>query len=246
MRHTKKSVVLGTVLALSLAVIIAVAAVIPAFAHEKPSGQTLYSKGGGDVTLQLPLGTGALATRPTALRIFADIYDKRSEGGAADSIVVYMWALNRFWPVAYISDNDEHNNLIKATWVNSLVWHPTAAPNVFKVEDEELEVCKRGDIVTVNLTVARAIKFGDVFPSFKPFNFTLQPMTLEFRGIDNAYSVPEVTASFPSGYTLTETQLSKPAWVQVEIPLWLGTQPIEFAGVLDVHGTMTYIAPPPP
>lgn len=255
----KRSVTLGSVLALSLAVIIAVAAVIPALAHNKPSGPTLYSSG-GHVTLLLPPAPtkpppapAGTPTHPTALRIFADDVDRRSDFGAADLMLVSIWvsAVNRFVPVAYISDNPKQSDLIKAAWVGTSIWHPTAAPNVFTVTDKELEVWKHGDTVTVNLTVSEDIKFGTLFPNLKPLNFTLPPIAIEFRGIDDAYKEPEETTTFApsppySGYKLTETHIDKPAWVRVWIPAWLGAQQIEFAGVLNVQETKTYTAPSAP
>jgi hypothetical protein len=227
----------GTVLALSLTLIIAVAAVIPTFAYKQSSGKTFYSVGGGEVTLQLPQGN---PEHPTAFRIFVDSYDKRSEGGVADTMIVFMWwpTQNTFTPVAYISDNQEHNEFMKLAWSKTFVWHAIGniPENIIKVDPDQLEVRRQGDVVTANLNVEVSINLIST-------SFTLPSMTIAIRGIDKAYVVPEKTAALPSGYTATETQLSKPAWVAVEIPAWLGTMPIEFAGGLDVHGTMTYTAP---
>jgi hypothetical protein len=242
----KRSIVFGSGLALSLVVIIAVATVIPALAHNnKPSGPTLYTTG-GQVLLQLPPGTPTYPPgpvgHPTALRIFVDDVDRRSAFGAADVMLVSMWApaYNKFIPVVYISDNPDpaFSALIKAAWAGII-----SPQNVIMVADNELEVWKRGDVVTANLTKAIDVKFTN--PLFKAYNFTLQPTAIEFRGIDDAYREPEATTNLLSGYKVTITSIDKPAWVRVRIPAWLGGQQIEFAGVLNLHETMTYIPPPP-
>lgn len=240
----KRSVVFGSGLALSLAVIIAVATVIPALAHNnKPSGPTLYSSG-GHVTLQLPPGTPTYPPgpvgHPTALRFYVDDVDRRSAFGAADLMLVSMWvpAYNRFVPVAYILDNPAYSDLLKAAWAGYI-----GPQNIFTVADNELEVWRRGDVVTANLTKAIDVKFTTLI---KAYNFTLQPTAIEFRGIDSAYMEPEETTNLPSGYKLTITSIDKPAWVRVWIPAWLGSDSLEFAGVLNLHETMTYIAPSAP
>jgi hypothetical protein len=79
-------------------------------------------------------------------------------------------------------------------------------------------------------------------------SFDLPPITLVFRGIGDAYS-EQSTSEFPkpalSGYKIAFKAIDKPAWVSVEIPAWLkGGGGVEFVGILNLHETMTYIAPP--
>jgi hypothetical protein len=240
----KKSRALGTVLMISLAIIIAVAVLAPAFAVKK-SDPTLYSTG-GQVNLQLPPGGGDLATRPTFFRIFVDHFNKQSDFGAFDQIIISLWypALNRLTPVAIITDNDDtaYLNLLKTAWTGSAVWHPggTTYENILTVKDDELEVCNRGDVVTAELKVPVPI-------ALTAGNFILPTMTVVFRGIDSAYSRESTSSLLPappfSGYKIAFCSIDEPAWVHVEIPTWFGDTSLEFAGELNLHETMTYIAP---
>jgi hypothetical protein len=247
----KKSVVLGTVLALSLAVIIAVAAVVPALAHVKKSGPTFYSTG-GQVILQLPPGGGALATRPTDFKIFVDHFNRQSDFGAFDQIIISRWipATNSFMPIAIITDNNDtaYLNLLKDAYAGLPVWHSGGAPtfeNILPVDDEQLDVSSHGDVVTADLKVPVSISLSDGVGG----NFTLPPMTVVFRGIDATYSRQSTSKLLPtpplSGYVIEFSSKDKPAWASIEIPAWFKDTSFEFVGIINVHETMTYIAPPP-
>ena len=97
------------ILALSLAVIITVAAVAPAIAHsnqcddDNDSPITNYGSG-GSVHVQLPPGE---PSHPTILMIDAYDINKWSSFGAMDVMMVWLWvpSLNLHAPVALISDN---------------------------------------------------------------------------------------------------------------------------------------------
>ena len=192
--------------------------------------------------LQLPPSGGSL-TRPTVLRIFVGDFDRRSDFGATDQMLINLWypTLNAFLPVAIITDNNDaaYLDLLKNAWAGYPVWTPSLGRyNIFPVDDDQLEVRSRGDVVTADLKVSVSINAPCGILS-------LPPMTLEFRGLDSPYR-SESTITLPSGYTIAVSSIEKPAWVNVKIPAWLQAASFQFAGILNLHETETYIAPPPP
>jgi hypothetical protein len=152
--------VLGTLLSLSLAVIITVAAVVPALAHgnqcddDKSASLTTFYGSGGNVVIQLPQG---IPSHPTALGILVLDVDKWSTFGAMDIMAVSIWIpqLNSLFPVVVISDstNPDFYAFFKTVYINSAIWAPPIMPNIIQVADKELEVHRHGDVLTANLTV---------------------------------------------------------------------------------------------
>jgi len=243
--------VLGVVLALSLAAIIAVAAVVPALAHGNQSGDdkrgsliTFYGNG-GSVFLQLPTG---IPSHPTTMQIEVYDFDRRSYFGAMNVMVVYLWVPARNSPasVAICSDNPNPDfyAFAKMLFNNTPVWTPPIMPNIFQVADKELEVRKHGDTLTANLTVPLNI----TLPAPLGGSFTLPPTALEFRGIGDAFNDEGTVSLLPSpplsGYTITMKFIGKPAWVRLWIKPWIGVFPISFDGTLFMRATRTYTPPP--
>lgn len=243
----KRSAVIGTILALSLAVTIAVAAVAPALAGTKPI--TIYGKG-GTVVLQLPEG---IPSHPTTLKISVGAFDKRSTYGAYDTLFVSLWipAYNGFMTVACIETNVVHSNsLSRQFFAGSFVWNPPLFPNDFQVANNELEVAKHGSTITATLTKSIEISLPfNLLPA--PFNdwgdlsFTLPPMTLEFVDIPASPKYIDVAYGVPSGWSVKLTQWDKAAWVSVMIPQWLGMEPLTATGTL-FHNRVAVFTPPSP
>jgi hypothetical protein len=245
--------VFGTLLAFSLAIIITVAAVVPAFAHgnqrrdDKNGSIITFYGSGGSVFFQLPSG---IPSHPTALQIEVYDFDRRSYFGAMDVMVVYLWvpAINSPVTVAICSDNPNLDFFAfsKMLLNNTPVWTPPIMPNLFKVADKELEVQRHGDVLTANLTVPLNIALPDTLGG----DFTLPATTLEFRGIGDVFKDEGTMTLLPSpplsGYTIKMTFIGKPAWVRLLIPQWTGPFPITFDGTLFTHVTRTYTQPPPP
>lgn len=241
---------LGTVLA--LAVIIAVAAVTPTLAHNPctPSASgVLHSYGySGDVIIQLP--SPSTPSHPYNLRIVATHFDARSANGVEDYITVHVWAPNyqkgSFVAVACVSDAQAGVDFVKAMYTGA-----PFAQNTIKVADDELEMWKEGDILTVNLTKAIDIKIGNPFPqALKDLNFTLQPMTLEFRGFDEVFKDEGAPSTIPpslsgAGWTQQVTHWRQPAWVRVSIPAWIGSVVMPTVGTFNKKTVMTYTPPAP-
>jgi len=254
-RNTKRSVVLGTVLALSLAIIVAVATVAPTFANSCPTDPatvTIYGPS-GTVNLQLPSG---VPSHPTTLQIGISESSSRSTYGAADPMIISLWVpqANRFVAVASISDNPNPDSdaFFKMVFHNTPIWMPPLMQNDFEVTDEELEVRMHGNVLTANLTKALYISlpFNLMPPPYSLFgnlSFTLPPMTLMFRGIDEPFRDEKTYYFLPtpplSGYTWKEERLLVPAWVKVEIPAWLGSTYFEVVGHIAKHQTSTFIPP---
>jgi hypothetical protein len=254
----KRSVVLGTVLAFSLAVIIACAAVAPTIANSCPTDPATVTSYGtsGTVILQLPPGT---PSHPTNLKLGFSDFEKRSHYGGGDALLVELWVpqANRFVPVAAISDNPNPDLAAfnKMVWNNTPIWMTPLMPNCFNVTDKDLEVTRDGDTLTANLTKTVHISLpfnlliGTPYAAWGNLTFDLPPLTLMFRGIDDPFRDEKTYYLLPkpplSGYTLEEKRLLTPAWVRVEIPAWLGTTALEVVGHIDKHLTMTYIPPAP-
>jgi len=149
-KNTKRKPVLGTVLALSLAVIIALAVVFPAVAIGKKNPDvTVTASNQGHVSLELPPPGGApppagVAGHPTDIVLsFYDYYKGPASG--ADVIVVYIWvsALNKYIPIAAIGDQAPSAQ-IKAFWNNTPVYLEVDGVvirnNLKTVADKELDV----------------------------------------------------------------------------------------------------------
>jgi hypothetical protein len=256
----KGKVIIWTLLALSLAIIIVVAAIAPTVAKHKSDGSIVTYSYGGSVTLQLPQG---VPPHPTTLMIHASHIEKQGDAplrGPADTFLVYLWipTLNRFVPVAEISDNPDPagHTLIREVLLGTAVWRPGLMENSFIAEDEDIEIRMRGDVLLVNLTKGVHVSLPfQLLPA--PMNalgdlsFDLPPIALEFRGFDSTYKEESTQYLNPaqglSGWTIAGTSIYKPAWVRTWIQQWTeGTgDPFKFAGTIALHSTATYIPPPP-
>ena len=258
MRTTKGKVILGTFLALSLAMIITVAALAPTVvvaSHKKNDySRTTYAYG-GQVTVQLPEG---IPPHPTTLLIASQHVEKRGDylmRGPHDVIAVYIWIpqLNSFMPVIAISTNQnpEHQDLIKEIYGGTPLWNPVLGmENCHWIDEEELYTKKRGDVFFVNLTVGFHISLNFTKSPLPPMqalgdlSFDLPPIAMEIRGIDSSYS-EHSAMSLPSGWSSESWYLRKPAWVRLWIQEWTGgSDAFKFAGVLGVHAKTTGTPPP--
>jgi hypothetical protein len=173
-------------------------------------------------------------------------------------MMVSLWVpqANRFVGVASISDNPNPDSyaFFKTVFNNTPMWMPPLMQNQFNVTDEELEVRMHGNVLTANLTKAVyiSLQFNLLPPPYSSWgnlSFTLPPMTLMFRGIDEPFKDERTYYLLPkpplSGYTWKEERLLVPAWVKVEIPAWLGTLYFEAVGHIAKHQTQTFIPPTP-
>jgi hypothetical protein len=251
----KKRTILGTVLALSLAVIIAVAAAAPALATYNTNSTVFYDTH-GSVVLQLPPSGGSpppagVAGHPTNVVLKAYDYDRRS--GSADVLVVYIWvsASNSMIPIAAITDQTP-TAIVKAIWNNTPVYSEVNGVvirnNIKQVADKELDVwmesvwtyygCGRNgygysnsETLMANLTVPVQLDFTGL-PSVFGSSFTVPPMTIMFRPIADGFR--------EEGETGTDV----PAWARVAIPKWLGPAELEVVGHITEHNVATYTLPP--
>ena len=146
----KKKLILGTILALTLAITATIMAVAPTLATPDPNKPLVTSNfNGGKVTLQLPPPSNAsppaapgTPSHPVNLRLSATDSDRRSTFGAHDRLYVQLWVpqADGYIPVAFISDsNAAGQEWQKVFWNNTFVWQPNFQ-NVIPVADNELEV----------------------------------------------------------------------------------------------------------
>jgi hypothetical protein len=246
---------LVAVLVIILSATMAVTVVAPALANRKSSKDSnvvVYGQH-GEVTLQLPSG---IPTHPTALGIVASDWNRKSEFGACDSLSVALWipAANSFVPVLQLLDNPnpDYAEFLQKLYNNTPVWNPIM-PNIIQVADNELDVWTEGDVIIANLTSAEKVTLpfnlmvGTPIAAWGNLTFELPPMTLTFRPIAHGFSYEETTTILPhppySGYTVEVKSWQSPAWVYVEIPLWIHMGRLEATGHICTHLTQTGIPP---
>jgi hypothetical protein len=252
-KNTKRKLVLGTVLALSLSFIIAVAAVFPAFASgKKKPDPTVEAYNSGNVGLDLPPPGGApppagVAGHPTnLLLLFIDYYKGPASG--TDVIVVFIWvsALNKYIPIAAIADQPA-NAQVKTYWNNTPVYleidNVVIRNNLKTVADEELNVwteCARGhnDILTANLTVPVGPLDYTGLPSIFGSTFTVPAMDATFRQTAESYRETE-TEILPDGSTEKTTYIRVPAYVTVHASAWFNYIYWDVGMIVDQKTTIT-------
>jgi hypothetical protein len=258
-RETKRKLIIGLLVPLSLAMIIAVAALAPTVVvanHKNKDDSLTYYSYGGQVTVQLPEG---VPPHPTTLLLAAFHVEKRGDypiRGPHDVFACYFWIpeLNSFFPAAVVADNPnpDHQALIEEIYMGTPLWNPPLGfLNVHWVDPEVLLTRKHGDVFLANLTEGVHVSL-DFTASPNPMmqalgdrSFDLPAIAFEVRGIDSPYAEHE-SGALPSGYTSSASHLRKPAWVRLWIQEWTaGTgDPFKFAGVLGVSGKTTFTPPP--
>ncbi|MGE5637389.1 MAG: hypothetical protein ACM3WQ_01675 [Chloroflexota bacterium] len=265
----KTKIVLGILLLLSISITGTIISIVPAPANSNSNEIKYNLNPYGLVVLQVPPGSGAVANHPTDLALNPYHFarnNKLFDYAGYDEMWVAIWipSTNKHVPVAIITDNlnPEAANFYKKIYAGSPI-----TENIIVVEDVELEVwtetswtnygwgrssghVANGDALIANLTRSVEIKFGDHFPQFKSFNFTLPPLSLMFRQIGDDYRIEkgeEVTMlnhpPYTSGYSITRYGWSKPAWVATKIPAWFGPYPNFAAGTMSNDWTIAHIPP---
>ena len=270
MKNTKRNAVLATFLILSLAITVVVAVISPALASKNPdnsSGITVYGTSAG-VDLSLPPPGGAVAGHPTNLKIEINDWNRRSETGAFDSIVIWIWSpgLNGYAPLAAVLDIPIPD-WYKEMWNGTIVYQEANGVvirnNIFSVADKELDVwmesvwtCygyghtgysySNSETLKANLTVPLQISNASLPPSFGIKNFAFPPTQIEIHEIGEGWS-HETSATLPkppfSGYTQTSKHTDVPALARVSISGWISEY--ETADHIKVQETRTYTPPAP-
>jgi hypothetical protein len=255
------------VLSLSLALIIAFAAVAPTLAeHERGKRNddssnvtdtsnivTTYGQH-GEVIIQLPAGNPKV-TNVTCLRLIANDYNKKSAFGAYDTLLIFLWVpvANQFVPVAQINNvnNPGLDAYLHTLWNNTPVWNPMM-PNVIDVTDKDLDVWMDDGIIIANLTTTVKItlpfnlRVGNPYVAWGNLTFNLPPLTLMFRPTAPSFKNEETTVLAPSplsGYTINLKSQMSPAWVKADIPTWVKQAWLECSGHICTHIVQTGIPP---
>ncbi len=204
----------------------------------------------GNVIVSLPPGGGALAGRPTDIRLV--IYDYNATRNYTDALFFYVWipSLNIYNPMAIILDQPPVDQM-KAVWNNTAIYlevNGTVIRNNFKiVADNQLDVwveSAHGDedtVLNANLTVPVALDFTNLPPAVFGTNLTVPAMALMFRGVADSFYHQE-TFTLQSGFKITTTHYDVPAWVRINIPTWIGGQ-TETSGTILVR-EVTVVTPP--
>jgi hypothetical protein len=251
-----RKLILGTFFALSLATIIAVAAIAPTIVIAKQGdddGTLKQFTYGGQVTVQLPQGD---PPHPTCLIVAALHSEERSDYplGGSDVIAVSIWVekLNTFLPVVAVGndDNPDHHAFIKELYMGTPLWNPFIGfENLYWVDEEDLVLQKSGDVVFANLSQGVSVSLNftkSPIPQLKALgdlSFDLPPIALEIRGIDSPFTGGG-SNTMPSGWSIETSFIRKPAWVRLWIKEWTGgSAAFKFAGVLGVHVKQTLTPP---
>lgn len=197
----------------------------------------------GMVNLQLPNGS---LNHPLNLRIIIIQINETSDFGGPNVMEIQLWVptMNQYVGVAILSTN---TNQTAIDWIlnvvnGSPIWSPPMMQNYFVPTTDELQIGMLGDILWANLTAS----YNVTLPEALGGNFTIPPMTLMFVPIAESFAHEEVMV-LPkpqlSGWTINTTHTDVPAWVRVEIPMWLAHTPVETVGTLALNGTTIYIPP---
>jgi len=237
---------------LFFAFIMIIAATSPALAHnnhqDPPVADSMKSYGSSSyVVLQLP--SPSAPSHPYNLRLGARHFTEGSVNGEEDYLGIYVWSANypggsRFVWIGGISDSQAGLDFVKVIYTGYV-----GAVNHIKVEDSELEVTKKGDVLTVNLTKSVTFNIGDPWAQhLKDLNFTLPAMTLVFRGFDEIYKVDDaatkiVPPASGAGWTVQQTFWREPAWVEVSIPGWYGNTLMHADGYFNTKFVETWTPP---
>jgi hypothetical protein len=172
--------------------------------------------------------------------------NETSDFGGPNVLEVLLWEpnLNQYVGVAILSTN---TNQTAIDWILNVangtpIWIPPMMQNYFVPTTDELQIGMIDEILWANLTKSVNV----TLPTALGGNFTIPPMTLIFVPIAESFTHEEVMV-LPkpqfSGWTINTTHTDVPAWVRVEIPMWLANTPVETVGTLAVNGTTIYIPP---
>jgi hypothetical protein len=209
----------------------------------QPSSDIYTYANGGAVAVTLPNGS---ISHPLNIRMAVSRIDPNSDHGGPDVMTFSIWnaALNRYIPVAVLSTNTDPTAIawIKEVLNNTPVWTAGVMENYFVPTADQFQVTRVGDIVWVNSTTSYVITLPDTLGG----NFTLPPMTLMFIPIGEAFEHEETTYLTPptySGWTIMANATDYPAWVQIQIPTWLGAYPVECVGTIMFDVTQVYMPP---
>ncbi len=236
-------------LAAFLAVLLATSISAAVFAQTPTPTPTTTSKivtytNGGNVNLQLP--PTANSSHPVNLRIAVTAVDPKSDFGGPDVMQIFIWvpSLNQYVGVAILSTNTDPAAIawIKGVVNGTPIWTPPVLMNYFVPTADQLQVYMDGDVLWANLTAS----FNVTLPAALGGNFTIPPMTLMFSPIGAPFAHNETTV-LPkpqySGWTIQMSHTDVPAWVRVQIPMWIPNTPVEVVGTLTLDGTATYMPP---
>ena len=215
-------------------------------ASDPSTGNIVTTSDGANVILQLPQG---VPSHPVNLRIIVTQITGSSDGsGNPNTMQVYIWvpAMNQYVGAAILSTNTNESaiNWIKGIVNGTPIWTPPALENYFVPTLDEYQIWMDGDVLMANLTTS----FNVTLPDALGGNFTLPPMTLMFRPIALGFAHQETTvlpAPLYSGWTIEMSHTDVPAWVRVEIPMWIANAPVETVGTMMLDGTAIYIPPTP-
>ncbi len=233
----KRKIVLPVAAVASVAVLLFVVIVVPTLGQTGGTSSTtqmVTSGFGGSVAVSLPSGN---ITRPNDLVIFVTRSDTVP---AVDIMEISVWVpnSNMYLPVAIINDNTNQTvvNWVKAVVNGTPVWNPPVTQNVFVVSNTTLEISNVEDTIVANLTMPINI----TLPPAIGANFTLPPMTLMFHPIGTPFNAEKSVTVATTNWTISTNATVVPAWVQVNIPQWLGPFDYKNVGQINVKITSTY------
>jgi hypothetical protein len=172
-------------------------------------------------------------------------------------LFVSLWipAQNGFVPVAQINNvsDPDLTSFLQDYYNNTAVWNPLMH-NIFNLDNKSLSVWREGSIIVANLTTPVTITLpfnlmnGTLYAPWGNQTFILPPLTMVFCPTAPAFPFEELFSLTPSpplsGYAVNLTSWMSPAWVKVDIPMWVKAGWLECTGHICTH--IIQIGTPPP
>jgi hypothetical protein len=232
----KRSLGVGTVLAVFLAVIVSAACVAPAFAlttyHE-------YLGAAGTAVIDLP------NHQPKMQLVFYN-YEPNSAHGPGNHIVLYLSTTMGFAPVAILTTSPSRASFVQDLWVGFPV-----ASNTVVVDWWDLQVCRLGKLIIAWWTVPiKGTITGNVPGTSIPWSaalgvssFELPPGNLILNGYGGATTSTTVVGPLPSGYTSTTTATTYNAHGTFWCPSWHYFGPVADTPTVSTHTEFTLTHP---
>lgn len=232
----KRSLNVGVILTLLLAVTVLAAGVAPVFAsttyHE-------YLSASGAAVIDLP-------NHQPKMELLCQHFESSSDHGPGNNLFFMLWTKNGFAPVGILTTSPERVAFLPVLWAGF-----PAASNLIFVNPCNLQVLRIDKIVMVCWSVPiKGTITGNVPGTPIPWStalgvssFELPPGSLILRGYGDATTSTTVIGPLPSGYTLTTVGTQYNAHGTFICPSWHYFGPVADTPTLSTHSVLTNVHP---
>jgi hypothetical protein len=211
-RKMKRSLGVGTVLALLLAVAVLAAGVAPAFALTK---YYEYESASATAVINLP-------NHQPEMELVCQHFESSSDHGPGNQMFLFLWSGTRFVPVAVLCTSPARFPLIPVFWAG----YPVAS-NARLVDSWDLQICRIDKIVMVWWTIPiKGTITGNVPNTNTPWStilgvssFELPPGGLILKGYGDATTTTTILP-LPSLWTISSVSTTYDAKGAFLCPSW--------------------------